>query len=152
MQRTVHDRSSHVLVFGQTPDQYQEWRTMVKDGLQSDHMGWVLTTALVDNIEQMINWIQDHENLEILYITNEAGMNDEVIINGIPKIALALNGHKHQPWVMLSAGVNHLRPYLEEHQAKVVVGNGMIEYVIFHRWGSQIVEEKIADDEEATSL
>lgn len=138
MRRTVSDRSSHVLVYGQTFDQWREWKSMVKGGLQSDHMGWVLTTALVENIIQMVNWIQDHENLEILYITNEADMDLQTIIQGIPQISLAINRHKYKPWVVLGMEVRHLKPYFEEYHV-ILVGECTIEQVIFHRWNMQIV-------------
>lgn len=152
MQRTVNDRSSHVLVFGQTFDQWREWKSLVKGGLQSAHMGWVFTSILVYDVTQIVNWIQDHDGLELLYITNEAGVDLQTIIQGIPKISLAINRHKYQPWVILDMGTSHLKPFFEKYQVRVE--EGMIEHVIFHRWSSQIAreetrkkEEKITDEE-----
>ena len=42
MQRTAHDRTTRVLAYGLTWDQFRFWKSMVKSGLQGAHMGWSL--------------------------------------------------------------------------------------------------------------
>lgn len=98
-------------------------------------MGWSLTSVVADSVAEVVNWIQTHEDMEILFITNIINLGSYTL-----QIAIALKAHKHQPWVVLDMGTSHLRPFFEEYYVRVE--EGMIEHVIFHRWNSQIVREK----------
>ncbi|MDP4001844.1 MAG: hypothetical protein Q8P69_02250 [bacterium] len=147
MQRTVNNRSSSVLVFKQTPYQYMEWRRMVKGGLQSMHMGWEFTSSLPDTVDDVVKLIQGSENLEIVVISNGIGMDSKVITQYALRIAKALKAHKYQPWVVLDESTDYLKVIFEEQG--VEVKSGMIEFVIFDRWQSQIVREKVDKEEKA---
>gem|GEM_PF-3656366 len=142
------------MAFGQTDDQYREWRMMVKGGLQSQHMGWGLTSSLAWDIIEAVSLIETYDDLEIVFITNGVGLEPRVMARYTLRIAIALKEHRHKPWVVLDETTRYLRPIFRAEG--VPIAQGMIELAIFNRWNSQIIreepseEEKAIADEEAT--
>lgn len=141
MQRTSDDMTTHVLVFGQTQDQWSEWKTMIKGGLQSGHMGWSFSSALAFSVEQATRWIEEHEELEIVYFSDE-GQHHRSVVEEAMVIAEALSRHKHKPWVVLSPGLGDLKSIFEF--TGIRVEQFMVEDVIRERFRSQLVEKSLA--------
>jgi hypothetical protein len=142
MQYPGNKRATHVLVFGQTFDQWCEWKGMVKGGLQTHHMGWSFTSGTELAAEEAVEHIKKREDLEIVYFYNEGRIPVDQLFHDAGMIAEALAKHPHKPWVVFGSELDYLKPVFEA--AGIEVKQYMLERVIFDRWSSQIKNEKVA--------
>ena len=139
MQRSRHDRKTHVLVVGQTFEEWRAVKSILKDGLQGAHMGWCCTSDAVPTALEAVMYIARRNDLEIVYFAQRTISSDEVMRNDADLIARALAMHEHKPWVVLEPELDFLKPIFDS--AGIRVENTILRDAVFNRWTSQIRDE-----------
>ena len=139
MQRKSHDRTTRVLTYGQTWEQFRFWKSMCKSGLQGAHMGWSLLADPRDTAEKAVAYIKECDDLEIVYLAAESKMPREQMLKDAEVIAKALAEHKHKPWVCYSGELDYLTSVFEK--AGVTIAHYMLDAAIFERWRIQIEDK-----------
>lgn len=144
MQRVAEKRGTHIIMFGLTWGDWLEQKTMIKNGLQSMHMGWTFTSGAELTAEGTVRHIREREDLELVTFCPDYGKRScEEMRLIAAQIAKALSEHPHKPWVHIQdSRLDYLRPVFEAEG--LLVECGLLEYVISERWIQQIPKERIA--------
>ena len=139
----THPRQSPMLILGAKPENWQFYRSTVKSGLQSMHMGWVCAVSFADTVEQALARIKVCGDLKIVSITNEDKRSPEVLEKDALAIAERLSAHPQKPWISLAhPSVEHLKDIFETRGLRVI--NGLSCDVVHARWESEFAQPQAA--------